>query len=450
MAVMGDRVTALLGGSLSRAALRTSGATIALSMVTLVSNVVITLLLARLMGASGFGVYSFAFAAATLLTVPAVLGMAPLVVRTVAAASTAQEWGRLRGALRRANQAVLVSSATLVGVAALFGLALREARPEVVTAYWTGLTLVPLLALATVRQAAMQGLGRVVAGRVPETLLMPAAFLTLVAVAYSSDSLTGASAVALHVAAAFLALLVGTALLARSLPVEVRRTRHEYDDRAWARALVPLILVNGIGALTLRFDVLLLGVVRGPAEAGVFAVVERAAGLCAFFLTAAAYPMSPLLARLWTAGRAIEMQRVVTQAARLIFAGSLVVAVPLVLFGAPLLGLFGAEFRTGHAALVVLCLGQLVNAGTGVVGLVLMMTGHESEVARSVAVAAATGITASVVLVPILGLIGAATGVTLGLTVLNLTMLYRLRRSTGIWAAAVGRPPVLADREVSM
>ena len=74
-----------------------------------------------------------------------------------------------------------------------------------------GLALVPIFALNTVRQSALQGLGRVVVARVPETLIVPLAFLVLVLIADSvlGDRLTATWAVAANAAAAILALTVG-------------------------------------------------------------------------------------------------------------------------------------------------------------------------------------------------------------------------------------------------
>ena len=45
--------------------------------------------------------------------------------------------------------------------------------------------------------------------------------------------------------------------------------------------------------------------------------------------------------------------------------------------GSAVLGWFGGEFRSYHAVLIVLTLGQLVNIACGQTGVMLSMTGHE-------------------------------------------------------------------------
>src|SRR5207249_1522446 len=60
--------------------------------------------------------------------------------------------------------------------------------------------------------------------------------------------------------------------------------------------------------------------------------------------------------------------------------------IPLILlfmiWSSPLMGLFGADFRAGSPLLVILCLGQAVNCGTGSVGYLLLMSGHQKEMIR--------------------------------------------------------------------
>ena len=59
------------------------------------------------------------------------------------------------------------------------------------------------------------------------------------------------------------------------------------------------------------------------------------------------------------------------------------VAVVLILAGRWLLGWFGPQFQAGYPILVVLVIGQTVDAITGAVGLVMTMGGLERVVART-------------------------------------------------------------------
>jgi hypothetical protein len=89
------------------------------------------------------------------------------------------------------------------------------------------LLLVPLLSLTTMRQAAMQGLGKVVIGRVPETIAGPAAFLTLAAGGWIllDDRFSATLALTLQVVASAGAFWLGLWLLRRAVPRQIHPGR---------------------------------------------------------------------------------------------------------------------------------------------------------------------------------------------------------------------------------
>ena len=228
-------------------------------------NFVLTLTLAHALGADGIGQYAYAFAWASVLSVPAVLGLTPLVIRHVAGYRERGEWGLLRGLLRRANLAVLLCSAALVVVGAAVALVVDRSRLEFLYPVLVGLLLVPIIAVTSIRQAAMQGLRRVVIGRTPETIVAPALFLVLIAVAWSGlgQSFSAAWAMALQVTASFAALLVGVYVLRRVLPHHVTVEQAQYEMGSWVRSAIPLLLFSLVQAISVQIDIILLGVING-------------------------------------------------------------------------------------------------------------------------------------------------------------------------------------------
>jgi O-antigen/teichoic acid export membrane protein len=77
--------------------------------------------------------------------------------------------------------------------------------------------------------------------------------------------------------------------------------------------------------------------------------------------------------------------------------------------------------------LLMLTVGQTVNAATGVVHVLLNMTGHGRDTLRGVALGAATGLILGVALIPAFGLNGAAIASTLGIIAENLYLVLRVR-----------------------
>lgn len=398
-----------------------------------------TLALTHALGAGGFGAYSFSLAWATLLTVPATLGMTPLVVRSVAAYRERSAWGPLRGILRRSNQ--LAATIAAIVAAAVAGLAwlLIGRDSELLSPMLVGMLLVPVLSLITMRQAAMQGLGRVVAGRVPETLVAPGAFLAMLLAAplATGGRYSASAAMGFQVAATVLAFGLGAWLLRRAMPTEARAVAPMYETRAWLASGMPLFAASVVMAVNTQLGTILVGAFAGSAETGVFAAASRAAMFVGFLYLAATYPLMPAAARLHAAGRSVELERLLSRAARTVALASIPIIALFVGLAPQILHVFGGEFDAGAASLRILVVGQVVNMITGYGGLALLMTAHERAWGTWIVVGAVVNVVVSLVLIPPLGAEGAAIAAALSVAASNLPMVVATRRRLGIWTPVI-------------
>ncbi len=428
-------VLKLFQGRTPRNAIGTFALKVTATAVSLGTSIV----LARMLGADGFGVYRYALAWTTLVTVVAVLGLDKLVVREVAASVAHGAWGRIHGLIRRATQWTLGASVLLAGLVGGAGWVIGG-RGDVALTLLVALLLVPITALTRVRQAVMQGLRFAARGHLPEMLVGPGVFLALaVGVWRLAPSLASAPlAAALNVAAAAAAFIVGTILLIRVLPAEVRAHPPEYDDRAWLRSVPPLVLVSGMFVINSQVDQIMLGILLQPADVGVYAVARRGADLIAFVLVAVNAALGPSFARLYAQGDRAGMQRTATVSARAILVASLPIAIGMIVFGRIFLSIFGPEFVRGYSALVVLSAGQLFNAAIGSVGLMLVMTGHERDVARNIGVSVVVNIFLNLLLVPRLGVLGAACATAASVMVVNTMQALSVRKRLQISPSAFG------------
>lgn len=403
---------------------------------------VINILLARLLSANGYGSYSYALAIVGVLSVFATFGFDALLTREMAVYQVRNEWGRLRGLLRRSTQigAVLASALALVA-----GIGVWLLRPtdsaETVLTVWIALALVPLMVQARLRQAAMQGLHRVLAGQVPELVFQPVLFVALLGVSYVllPAAPSAAWTMALQVAVTATAVIVATRLLAQVLPAPARCTPPQYETALWCRRALPFVLSSSCWVISSRTDVLLLGALRGNDAVGLYSVASRSAELIGFFLTAFNMALAPTIARLYAAGDLQQLQQTVSRGARMVFLLSLPAALFLMVAGQWWLGLYGPDFVAARWTLTILALGQTINVGMGSVGLLLNMTGHERDAAALVAVAAGWNIVASVVFISLFGLEGAACATTSGMILWNVLMAMRVRKRTGIHPTALGQ-----------
>jgi O-antigen/teichoic acid export membrane protein len=97
------------------------------------------------------------------------------------------------------------------------------------------------------------------------------------------------------------------------------------------------------------------------------------------------------------------------------------------LFSRPLLGLSGAGFVDAWPLLLALGVGNMLNAGTGPVGYMLNMTGHQKLVFLNSLTAITVNIVLGIALTPRYGALGTAIATGLSYGVLNLMRLLQVR-----------------------
>jgi O-antigen/teichoic acid export membrane protein len=433
----------LSDGAGARRLARSAGGTLGLNVLNVAVTIVTTVLLARIMGAFGYGIFAFVAATVTLLGIPAILGVDRLLIRDVAVYAQRGADGLARGLLRRAAQLVLGISILIAVAAALAAWIVAEGVMSAgLLTFWLGVAALPFLALGRVVQAALMGLHHVVLGQAPEYLLRPAVFLALVLVVYATAgvSLDAPLAVLLHGVSLAVACIVSVLILRARTPKSVRQAKPVYQTSRWTWAALSLAFLSGAAVLNSQIGVAMLGALATPESAGVYAVAQRGALLVAFPLSAVNAAIGPTAARLWSAGEADRLQRLVTLSARAILLASLPLALGFVVLGRNLLVVFfGVEFAAADGPLAILAIGQLINAATGSVATLLVMTGNQKRAAVGIMAGAAANIAGAVVLIPVLDAVGAALAATLSLLISNLILVAATSRSLGIHPTALGR-----------
>lgn len=403
---------------------------------------VTSIILARVLGVEGYGIYAYAMALVGLLGIPASLGLPQLVLRNVAAYQARSEWGLMRGLLRWANQAVLLTSLGFGVIALLVSLALRDHfNPTMLAAFFLALSTLPLVALNALRASTLRGLGYVALAQLPGSLIRPFSFLALVVVTYLllGNRFNASWAVGVQVGAMAIALGFGILMMMRHMPKEVNDTPPVYDSRTWVGSALPFLLIGGMQLINNQTDIVMLGALQGAEAVGIYRVATRTAQLVVFVLGAASAVLQPTIAKLYAARDMQRLQRVATQSARVVLLVSVPVAIVLIVFGRWILVIFGQEFTKGATALAILSVGQLVNAGMGFVGILLSMTGHERDTARSVGIAAVVNVVLNAILIPVWGINGAATATATSLVVWNLILAVQVVRRLGIYPTAFAR-----------
>ncbi|HEY9403932.1 MAG TPA: oligosaccharide flippase family protein [Pyrinomonadaceae bacterium] len=421
---------------------RGGAGTLALRIIATALTLILSAVVARIVGAAGYGAYAYALTLVNLLAILACLGTDRLLVRLVATYHEQEQWGLIRGILRWSNLRALAGSVLLAVIAAVVCYLSSAYSSQVARhTFLVSLLLLPLLALTTLRLSALQGIHYVLRGQLPETIFRPVLMLGLLAFIYFAfgRNLSAPVAAGVNAVATGLAFLIGAKLLRDVLPPGIKTSSPQYREAEWMQHALPLLLIHLLWVVSTNIDTIILGAIKGTEAVGFYTVANRGADLISFALVALNAPLSPMFARLWVRGDVQELQRVARLAAYVSLLLSLPVALTLIIHGSWFMTLFGLPFPQAKTVFMILSAGHIVNAMIGLVGLLLIMSGHEREAARGFVVSIIIQSLLCVLLIQPWGVIGAAVARSCGLLAWNLLLLRTVYNKLSINPTVFGK-----------
>ncbi len=401
-----------------------------------------TLFLARLLGAAGYGSYAYAIALLNLLLIPAVLGLRSTLTRDIAVYRTQADWGAVRGLLQWANNIVLWASIFLavVTLGVVWQLS-QSTDSQTLIVLAIALLSLPVRALTELRQAAMYALQHIVSGQLPEMLIRPLLFVTLLGSGYLTfgDKFTAPWAMAAYAFTSVIAFFVGNHLLKKAVSRHCQPAPAQYQRKLWLQRSLPMLLVGGMYVINNQTDKVMLGAMQGVSAVGIYNIASQGTKLITFVLIAFGTSLGPTFASLYAQGNISRLQQIITKSCRLILLSALPISIGLIVFGAQFLSLFGPDFVQGKTVLAILSIGQLTNAATGTVALLLTMTNHQKDVATGVTLSALLNIILNALLIPRWGAEGAAVATASSAILWNVLLVIVAYKRIGIHSTALGK-----------
>jgi O-antigen/teichoic acid export membrane protein len=400
---------ALLADSIEARTRRAAG----LSVLARIANAAITLtthvMLARLLGAAGFGLFSMAVTWVLVLLGLATAGLAMAPQRFQPEYEARDARGLLAGLYRWSHLVPLLAGAAIVlaGLGAVHLMPLGIS-PEARLVLSLALLALPALALIDVVEGfAMANEWTDLAQGVTfllKPLLLPLLFL----VGWLAGSDLLMVALGAYVASTWLAALVLVVLLGRRMAPKLAGTVACAEPRRWAALALPAMLADAAFLMMAYADVLVLSAFASPAETGVYVAATRIVGMVAFVHFGLSYAAAHHFSALNAEGRLDELVCYARKAAFWTFWPSLLFGALVALAAPLLLPLFGPGFGAGAGVVPVLVLALLVRAAIGPSEQLLMMTNRQTVVTGIFALAASVNLVVSVLLAPVLGAMGVA------------------------------------------
>lgn len=433
----GKRWIGLLQGSGLRAQLIRGGlGTAGIQAANRILALALGIVLARTLGAEGYGIYAYAFAIMSLLIVLAEAGVPTLLMREVATSQGREQWGRLRGVLRLAGLfvGVVAASVSVMGLVLLWWWADTVSLSVL---YTTGLMLLllPVSALSKTVAHSLLGLRRVVIGQAIDLLIRPLLVLVLVMAVFVTwpDLRDPQYAMAAQFLGAAAVLIIGIVTLRRLLPVQLKTAAPEYPIREWLNSVLPFTLIGGAGVINSQVDIIMLGWYSSADDVGIYRVATQGAGLVVLPLYIANAVAAPHFARFHAHADMARLQRLVTLSARVALFAALPVTLTIIVAGNAIVGwAFGTAFAAAYGPMAILSIGWLVIVGLGPVGSLLNMLGHERVVSRILWQTAVLNVVMNGALIPLFGIDGAAVATSVSLVLMHGLLCRHMRNRLGL------------------
>lgn len=399
-------------------------------------------LLARMIGASGVGLY---FISTTIVDIGATvsrLGMESAALRFTAIANTQGDRASL-AALYRRSLGLAVGAAIVIAIPAwlivsLIGLGGNRAGELQAMFPLVVLSFAPV-AVRAIQAEFYKGIGAPGIGQLFHSALPPILLLIGGTILWHISAIDFQDVVLAYIAVAFAAMIAALAAWSRRMP-GIWRQQGTFDTRLLLRTSLPLLLVS-FGYLAMNWtDILVLGSYADPSEVGFYGVARRLTILTTTFVMASVNSVAgPQFATLHAQHNDAALARLARQCTFSMLAATLPVISALLIFPGIVLGFFGPQFEQGAWPLRILALGQLVMIAIGPVETLLIMTGHGKQMRNIIGATAIANVVGNLLLVPLYGAIGAACSTAFCLAAMDVACLLMVRNKLKIttWGARV-------------
>lgn len=366
-------------------------------------------LLARWMGGFEYGIFVLVWVSMVIVGSLSCFGFHTSVIRFIPEYREKGMLAELRGVLLASRLFVLIAS-TLIAALGAAGVWFFSGRIEsyYVVPFFLGMFCLPMLALSDVLQGLARAHSWAFSALVPTYIVRPVLILVSMAVAvWAGLAPTAETAVIASIVATYVTTIAQFARVSsraeQRIPAGPRNIRLGY----WLKISLPIFLVESFFFLLTNADVLMVGFYMDPDKVAVYFATVKTLALVHFVYFAVKAGVAQRYAQI-AHSEPEKLGAFARETVSWTFWPSLVMGVLVLLLGEPLLGMFGPGFADGYPLLFLLVAAVVARSAVGPCESLLTMSGYQNVCAMVYAGTLALNIGLNVVLIPTLGLWGAA------------------------------------------
>lgn len=390
-----------------------------------ISVVLLQIFVGRSLGESAAGLFYTSMMVVSIAATLACFGADVEIVRSVSILKEKRDWPSLARVLFRDVFLSFFLALFCIFIIILFAWGVGEKRFFILDSY---VYLILPVSLCMVLAGALNGLslnGMSVAAQ----QLIPYGVALLVLIALPSVNLSSVSYAL--IAGWSVSVFNSIYLIRKSLPgVLFFGGSHKTLSGFWSsrdafifQAFVQIYTWTGVAVISSSLSL---------SDAGVYGAAQRISIVISFLLSSYSLMNRPKFASLHAIGDIDGLQKLVSSATKVMGFVSICIFVVVFICSGPLMSLFGKGFERGAPVLVVLSFGQVVNAVLGSVGHVLNMIGRSKDMRNIMIFCVPMGLLVTWGGAHMYGLIGAAVGGAANMVVVNVLIVYFVRKRIGV------------------
>src|SRR5690606_15084182 len=321
-----------------------------------------------------------------------------------------KEFGLLRGIFFTG----IWFSFTLATVIAVLGCGLLWLLAERVEIYYLvpfilGFICLPMIALDNVLDCIARSRSRIIMALTPAYIIRPLLVLVFMIAAHEAGwPSTATVALGLSIVATWLTTIGQLWMVRRALAPELPNTKPDYQLGQWLKVAAPIFFVEGFFFLLINVDVLMVGRAMDPEHVAIYFAATKIMALAHFVYFAVKASVAQRYSELLHSGDRAEVASFAEASVRWTFWPTMLLGAIILLTGYPLLRLFRPAVTPGYPLLFILIVGVIARASVGPAESLLNMSGKQNICALLYAATLAINVILNLVLIPRLGLTGAA------------------------------------------
>ncbi len=374
------------------------------------SSLIFSIIIGRLLGAEQFGLYSLALSVTGFLAIFSYLGMTSGIARYVSIAYAEKDDAKIWGTIQLGIGIPILLSILMTIVLFIAGDYVSNTifeEPALLPVLQIVTLSIPFMAftrlLAVVAQGFKQLQYEVYTLDVSFNVIKLVLTVLLLIVGFGVTGVAASYLVG-WVIAFFMFLYFVHRLFPLNRPVN-SADRNIQELYGFA---LPLYLSKLIGSFGGRLETLALGIFGVVADVGVYTAILRVSEVGNLFFASLRRISVPVISELYSQGKYDELKTYYQTITKWSITFNLPIFLTIVLFGRPLLSIFGSDFTVGEFGLIILASGNLFHAATGVCGVVINMSGYSKLSLVNSIIYLISTIILDLLLIPQYQLLGAA------------------------------------------